>query len=53
MKKAKYTKFQNEVTKEYFYTITLPSGEVFEKVPKVLGDYLHKQEQLTGKVIGT
>ena len=51
-KHATFTKWYNEETEKTTYTVTLPDGQVFKEVPKDLGDYLHQQEMLNGKVIG-
>lgn len=45
MKKTKYTKWLNEETGEFFYSLVLPDGSQVEYVPKVVGDYLHLLEQ--------
>lgn len=42
--KTKFTKFVDK-DGNYFYTLILSTGEIFENVPKILGDYLHQLEQ--------
>lgn len=45
MEKSKFIKFVDE-RGDYYYNITLPTGEEVKTIPKVLGDYIHKLEQL-------
>ena len=39
--KTTYVKYVDDEG-NYFYDLTLPTGEEFKKVPKSLGDYLHR-----------